>query len=165
MSNVLVVYYSRTGGTRQVAQTIADALGADVEEIVDTHDRKGFLGYLRSGFGAMLAKPAAIEEPVKDPAAYRLVIVGTPVWGSAVSTPVLAYLQRRGRAASRVAFFLTHGGSGAERVFRQMEALCGKHSIASLALRMIELPATRSNEKVEAFLAAAKREIQVPHVA
>jgi len=27
MSNVLVVYYSRIGGTRQVAQTLADALG------------------------------------------------------------------------------------------------------------------------------------------
>ena len=165
MSNVLVVYYSRTGGTRQVAQTLADALGADVEEIVDLRERKGFWGYLRSAFGAMLGKPAAIREPQKDPAAYRLVVVGTPVWSSSVSTPVLAYLQSRGPVAPRVAFFLTHGGSGAERVFRQMEALCGKRPIASLALRMIELPATRSNEKVEAFLAAAKREIQVSYVA
>jgi flavodoxin len=165
MSNVLVVYYSRTGGTRQVAQTLADALGADVEEIVDTRERKGFWGYLRAGLGAMLAKPAAIQEPVRDPAAYRLVVVGTPVWSSSVSTPVLAYFKRRGQAIPRAAFFLTHGGSGAERVFRQMEALCGKRPVASLALRMIELPASRSNEKVEAFLAATKREIQVPHVA
>ena len=165
MSNVLVVYYSRTGGTRQVAQTLADALGADVEEIVDTDARKGFWGYLRSAVGAMLGRPAVIREPQKNPAAYRLVLVGTPVWSSAVSTPVLAYLQSRGPLAPHVAFFLTPGGSGAERVFRQMETLCGKRPVAKLALRMIELPVSRCNEKVEAFLAVAKREIQVPHVA
>lgn len=165
MSKILVVYYSRSGTTRQVAQTIANALGADVEEILDTDERRGLLGYLRSALAAKRAKPAAIEEPAKDPAAYRLVIVGTPVWASSVSTPVRAYLDRRGRAAPRVALFLTHVGSGAERAFGQMETLCAKPPVARLALRRQELPASRSSEKVEAFLAAVRREAQLTHVA
>jgi flavodoxin len=34
-ANVLVVFYSRTGFTRSVAQKLARALGADLEELMD----------------------------------------------------------------------------------------------------------------------------------
>jgi len=40
----LVVYYSRTGNARFVAETIAAEIGADVEEVVDMKKRSGPLG-------------------------------------------------------------------------------------------------------------------------
>jgi flavodoxin len=45
---MLVVYYSRGGNTRAVAEEIARALGgADLEEIRDAADRSGWRGYLK----------------------------------------------------------------------------------------------------------------------
>ena len=41
----LVVYYSRTGVTKKVAEAISRKLGSDVEEIIDQRDRSGPKGY------------------------------------------------------------------------------------------------------------------------
>ncbi len=43
---VLIVYYSRSGQTRNIAEVIAKKLGAELEEIVDHRNRKGLLGFL-----------------------------------------------------------------------------------------------------------------------
>jgi len=45
----LVVYYSRTGNARFVAETIAAEVGADVEEVLDLKKRSGPLGFLGGG--------------------------------------------------------------------------------------------------------------------
>ena len=42
----LVVYYTRTGNTKFVAETIAAELGSDIEEVVDIKKREGTLGYM-----------------------------------------------------------------------------------------------------------------------
>jgi flavodoxin len=150
---ILVVYYSRTGHTRRVAEEIAAILRADVEEIVDPEDRMGILGYFRSGRQAFFGHEADIREPLKDPAVYDLVIVGTPVWNWSLSAPARAYLARRQQRLARppVAFFLTHGGSGAPRVLGQMEELLGKAPLDVMAVREAEIANGRYHEKIRSF--------------
>ena len=63
----LVVYFSRTGGTKKVAEAISNILSCDIEEIVDTKDRTGLLGYIRSGRQAMKKKLTAIKNTEKEP--------------------------------------------------------------------------------------------------
>ena len=150
MSKVLVVYYTRTGNTKKVAEEIASRLGADIEEIVDAADRKGLLGYLRSLFDAMVARPVEIRE-TRDPFPYDVVVVGTPVWVSSISAPVREYLSQKAGAIRHAAFFLTLGGSGAKSVFRQMEELCGTAPVALLSVREIDLEPGRGVPNVEAF--------------
>jgi len=84
----LVVYYSRSGHTRGVARQVAAALEADLEEIAEPTGRDGVLGYVRSALEAIFGASAEIERPRSDPGDYDLVVVGTPVWDAAVSTPV-----------------------------------------------------------------------------
>jgi hypothetical protein len=43
---ILVVHYSRSGNTERVAKDIAARRGADIEQIVDLRDRRGFTGFL-----------------------------------------------------------------------------------------------------------------------
>ena len=46
----LVVYYTRTGNARFVAETIAAEIGSDVEEVIDLKKRTGALGLSKRWF-------------------------------------------------------------------------------------------------------------------
>lgn len=135
MPRILVAYYSRSGRTRTLARAIAKALRADVEEIRDPTDRAGIVGYLRSGLEAWAGVLAPIEHPRRDPARYDAVVIATPVWTAAPSTPARTYLwHARGRLPA-VAFALTLGGSGDARAFERMRELAGRKPVATIAVR------------------------------
>ncbi len=92
MPKFLVVYYSRTGHTEQVAKALAERLGADLEPIREKRSRLGFMEYWRSGRESLFGILPTIEPSQHDPAGYDLVILGSPVWASQPSTPMRAYL-------------------------------------------------------------------------
>ena len=58
---ILVVYYSRTGNTKAIAEALVEALNADIDEIIDLKKRMGFLNWLRSGHDALRKKFTQIK--------------------------------------------------------------------------------------------------------
>jgi len=147
----LVVYYSRTGTTKTVAQALAEKLGADLEEIVDRKKRSGPLGFVVAGKDARLKKLTEIDDPRTDPSSYDLVAVGTPVWAGTVSCAVRTYLTRLKEALPDVAFFLTTGGIGIQGTFAAMAEVCGKEPVARLALKQKQVKKGKWREAVERF--------------
>jgi menaquinone-dependent protoporphyrinogen IX oxidase len=138
---ILIAFYSRTGNVRRVAQVIAEALASanveasvDVEEIIDKKDRSGALGAVGGGRDATLRRATEIEEPKHDPAAYDLVIVGTPVWAWTMTPAVRAYLERQRERLPAVAFFSIAASTGAEKTVAAMVRLVGKEPRAMLSL-------------------------------
>lgn len=159
-ARTLVVHYSRTGNTRRVGRAIAEALGADVEEIRDRTDRSGIPGFLRSALEALLRSFAPIDRPRRDPADYDLVVVGTPVWTGSVSSPVRTWLWLERDRLPAVAFFATVGGGGSERAFGQMREIAGKAPVATLSLSQRDLARGVPRERVADLvrrIAAARR--------
>ncbi|HYL57151.1 MAG TPA: flavodoxin [Gemmatimonadales bacterium] len=150
--SMLVVFYSRTGFTRLVAQDLARALNADLEELIDLTNRQGILGYLRSGFDAALHRLTQLQPLSTKPEAYDLVVVGTPIWNAAISSPVRTFLMDHKAGLKKVAFFCTYGGSGNERVFRQMEQVCGKAPLATMAVRDREMGSPMQDARVRKFV-------------
>jgi flavodoxin len=147
----LVVHYSRTGRTRRVAELLAGDLGADLEEIADRGDRLGTVGYLRCALEGILGASTPIEPSRRLPADYDLVVVGTPVWYASVSSPVRTYLGLNRHRLPRIAFFLTHGGFGGQRVLGQMRALAGREPIGELVLREREIESGAYRKKIADF--------------
>lgn len=134
MSKCLVVYYSRTGNTAKVAQAIAAALGADIDQIRESRDRRGFLQYLRAGFEALRRRPAAILPPAKDPADYDFVILGTPVWAGQMASPVRGYIDCEKGKLRKVAFFCTLGGANGVHALEGMRSACGRATAAEMMI-------------------------------
>lgn len=127
----LIVYYSKTGNTQLIAETLAKDLNADLEELTEIQPKKGILGWLIAGKDATLQKSAPINELKLNPKNYDLVIIGTPIWAWNVSPPVRSFLQKYKQNLKQVAFFATMGGSGDKRAFSHMTKLLDLTPIAT----------------------------------
>lgn len=152
MSRILVVYFSRTGHTGQIAGQLAAALGADVERIREPRDRTGFFGYWRSGREGWLGRTTTIEPASKRPSDYDVVLLGTPVWSGHVSSPVRTYAIAHAGEFGNLALFCTLGGAGADRTLAETAALCGAEPVATLAVTEKELAAGDYASRLRAFV-------------
>ncbi len=106
----LVVYYSRTGNARFVAETIAAEVGADVEEVIDLKKRSGIFGYLSGGSDARRGRETEIAPTKKSPEGYDLIIVGSPIWAGRATPAITTYLRKNDLSGKKVAIFFVQGG-------------------------------------------------------
>jgi flavodoxin len=150
-SRTLVVFYSRSGTTRRIAQALSGALKCDLEEITEPRPRTGFLGYMRSLLEARRKLPSIIAPKKHDVSSYDLVVIGTPVWGWSLSSPIRAYLTATASQLPEVAFFCTLGGRGSESAFAQMMAIAGKRPRAICAITQRDALSPSHVERLAAF--------------
>jgi flavodoxin len=151
---VLLVWYSRTGTTRAVAHAIARDLACDVEELIDTRGRGGIMGAARAAVDALLGRLTIVRTVTHDPAAYDLVIVGTPVWSGSVTPAVRTYLLAHRREFARIAFFCVSDSGLTRRVFEQMTALSGRAPDNILALHETDVRACAFMDRIHEFVSA-----------
>lgn len=133
----LVVYYSRTGNTRKIAEEVAAALRADTEELKDPKYCKGVVGWLRSGRDATKRLPADLKPLTHDPGAYDLVVVGTPVWGGTICPPIRTFMAQQRSRLKKAAWFCTcraEDGSSAAKAFPEMTEESGTTPVGTLSL-------------------------------
>lgn len=117
----LVVYYSRSGNTRFVAEQISQEIGADIAEIVDKKKRKGLFGFILSGYDATRGRLTKIVEIEKSPLDYDLIVIGTPMWNKRIVPAVRTYLKENSFSGKHVALFCTNLGSQPERLFTNLK--------------------------------------------
>lgn len=151
MKSCLVVYYSRTGMTRKMAEAIALQYGCDIEPIHEDRTRTGPFNYLRSAYEAMTKKLPDIVRSTKNPADYSLTILGTPVWGSNMSSPLRSYIVRNKDRFNQVAAFCTMGGSGGDKVLDDIGMLCGKKLVSRMKLTDREIDSNQAPVRVAEF--------------
>ncbi len=149
---VLLVYYSRTGRTKDIALAIKSKLECDIVEIHDKANRKGFMGYVKSSLQTILGQQTELNIIDHNPKDYELVIIGTPIWVQNMSVPIRTYLYQFGNKMQEVAFFCTMGGSGFETTFRKMADLSTGNPKATLAITEESVKKRKYDDDVEAFV-------------
>lgn len=150
---VLVAYYSRTGTTKAVAEELAARMGADLEEINDTKDRKGLWGWLGAGRDASRKNKTVIGPTKHDPSSYGLVVLGTPVWAWNMTPAIRTYILANRDRFKQVAFFCTMGKNGDAKAFAGMAELCGRKPLATMALLAEEVKMRQCQSGINGFLA------------
>jgi flavodoxin len=155
--NTLVVYFSRTGRTKKIAEELEKLLDADIDEIRDIKKRAGIMGWLTSGMDAGLKNVVKLKDVNKYPGDYELVVIGSPTWNSTVSTPVRSYLLEYQDSFRNVALFST-GDVDEMSTLNDMDSLIDNKSIARMHLvRTSEIDAMNYKEKLEEFVSKIKR--------
>jgi flavodoxin len=152
----LVVFYSRNGHTKKIGHVLGQALACDTEEFYDTTNRMGFFGWLRSGRDAMRKKLTIIKQISHNPSDYDLVILGTPNWGGMPCPAIRTYLVQNLRNFKSVAFFCTHGGSSADRVFAELERICERKAVALLNVKTEDVNKDLFADKIKQFVEKIK---------
>lgn len=146
----LIVYYSRTDVTQNIAQTIQRELGCDIEEITDNGKYNGKIGYLKGGMNAAMGRSSEINPISKNPDDYDLVIIGTPVWASNMATPIYTYLLENRDSINNIASFCTCISGGFEKTLKNIDVVSGKTSVAQeyFNAKDVENP----SEKINSFI-------------
>ena len=137
MSDVLCLYYSRSGKTKKAMLEVAEALDAELVEIHDAVERSGFKGWLRCGMDAMkkTTQPLSHFETEKRLQDYRLVILGTPVWAGRCSSVMRTFLKAHGKKRENVAYVVTRSTTQrSEEVYEQMDLYTAAPHVAAVSL-------------------------------
>jgi Flavodoxins len=107
---VLVVYYSRSGRTRAVAERLQAKTGADIYEIRDAHPYPESFQAVNDVVRRQLAQDdfPDIVGDFPDLNAYDVILIGAPVWWHTTPPPVSRYLKEHDFAGKKVAGFCTY---------------------------------------------------------
>lgn len=123
---ILVVYYSLTGNTAEVADAIVSYTGADVFEIktvaeypTDSGERKKLI---QSDIDA--GRLPKINAGPNNLQKYDVIFVGSPVWANGLSLPVQAFLQNNNLSGKHVYPFVSHAGGGSGNSFNDVAKYC-----------------------------------------
>ena len=135
---VLIAFYSKTGSTEKVAETLKAQLEekghwAELEKIVPMHELKAYQ-YKKKGKGI------ALKKPVLDAKKFDLVVIGTPVWSFCPTPIVLSYIRSLLNAnGKKFALYATCTALPGTTIQRMGSILStkGGNVIASLTIRSL----------------------------
>lgn len=128
-SKALVVYFSATGNTKAVAETIAGLLEADIYEIVPEQPyTDDDLNYNDRSTRATAeqndpdARPA-ISGSIENLAQYDVIYVGYPIWWGDMPRILYTFFDTYDLTGKTIAPFCTSGGSGLSGTPKTIENL------------------------------------------
>lgn len=121
----IIFYYSLEGTTRQLAQAMAAACGAELREVRPAREipRQGFGKFFLGGMQALFKQRPELLPLDIDLASYQLIVLGTPTWASHLSPPMRSWLSRSKLSGKKVALFATSQGGKTTGVMQDLRAL------------------------------------------
>ncbi len=121
-SDVLVVYYSRSGNTAALAREIARGLEADTIRIESREYPLDFKGWRNAAGDALKGSLPEITPEVVDLKKYRLVFLGAPIWFWRPAPPLWTFVEKNSFIGKNVVVFNTFNSGFKEdemEVFRK----------------------------------------------
>lgn len=130
MSKKLVAYFSASGVTAKLAETLAESIGADMFEIVpEVPYTKADLNWQDTASRSTIE----MKDPNSRPAIaakrdnmdnYDTVFVGFPIWWYVAPTIINTFLESYNLSGKTVIPFATSGGSGMGKTNEKLQPSC-----------------------------------------
>ena len=121
---MLVLYYSQTQTTQQVAEAIASSLGADIEaiECVVPYDGDFNATIARSQQERAEGVVPEIKPLSVDVADYDVIFLGYPIWFGTYAPPVAGLLATVDLSGKKIVPFCTFGSGGLDSSVNDLKA-------------------------------------------
>ncbi len=130
MSRKLVAYFSASGVTAKVAETLSEAIGADIYAIEpEVPYTKADLNWMdkqsRSSLEMKdLSSRPAIKGRCNNMDEYDTIFVGFPVWWYIAPTIINTFLESYDMSGKTIVPFATSGGSGMGKTNEKLQPSC-----------------------------------------
>ncbi len=108
---VLVVYYSLTGHTKDIAEQIAAKTGADIFEIKTVETYSSPSVYMKSKKELTSKNYPELQGSLPNVADYDTIFVGGPVWWYTMAPALYSYLKVTDFGGTRVVPYSTQGSN------------------------------------------------------
>jgi len=114
---VAIVYYSRTGNTRFVAECVVEKTEGALIPLEEKGTRKGLWGFLKSGFQASLKRSSRLlGQPCERTASFDTLYLCSPIWAGNGNPAINAFLGEADLTGKKVVIVTLqtdpkHGGS------------------------------------------------------
>jgi hypothetical protein len=122
-----IVYYSLSGNTKTVAELVGEKTDGTLIRLEEDTSRKGFLGFVKSGFQAATRRMSNIRgEPWKTAAPFETVYLLTPIWAANGTPAMNAFLENadfQGKTVVIVTLQADPNGTGSEKTIDHMRAV------------------------------------------
>ena len=117
---ILVIFYSLTGNTKLIAETIKNAINADIQEIkpVKELDPESGMRFMLGGMQASLKLKPKLKPININPLEYDLIFIGSPVWAWQVSPPIRSLSKMYNFSNKEIALWCCCGGKGIKAMKR-----------------------------------------------
>lgn len=149
--SALVVYYTQSGNTKEVAEKIAAELDADILAIRESKPYTGWIGHIRAAYQTLTGKTANIQGTSQGKAAYDIIVLGCPVWMGNIPPPVRTYMLNNRGKFQEYGLFCTEGRSGGSTMFNKQSELIGKPSISTLEITEQQLKENSCKKRIRKF--------------
>lgn len=111
LGKVLVVYYSLTGHTKDIAEQISAKTDADIFEIKTVETYSSPSVYMKSKKELTSKNYPELQESLPNVADYDTIFVGGPVWWYTMAPALYSYLKVTDFGGTRVVPFSTQGSN------------------------------------------------------
>ncbi|WP_432645721.1 flavodoxin family protein [Methanobrevibacter sp.] len=139
----LIIYYSLSGKTELVANTLAKKLNAHILRIKDLKSRKGFKNKFLASISAFRESKTDIAPAKVDLTDYDTIIFGTPTWSGNPTPAILTIIDRCNLTGKDVILFATmdssHGETNIERLEEKVK-MRGARVIESFTIATKDKP-------------------------
>lgn len=152
-NNILIVYFSRSGNTKELAAQIQAITGGKLVELepveVYPADYQLTVNRARRELASDIHPP--LKTKIDDIDAYSIIFLGSPNWGGSIAPPVKTFLSEYDLSGKIIIPFMTHGGSGLGHTSSDLKSLAPRATLAEgLAVRGSAVREARKN--VEAWV-------------
>ena len=127
MSDTLIVYFSKSGHTKTIAEEIAKVTNAPLHEILTekTYPKNYVMTILESRKEFKKdERPVLVDSPIENFDAYSRIIIGFPIWFFTCPMAVVSFLEKYNFAGKNIYPFFTSGGSGGDKATAKIKDLC-----------------------------------------
>ena len=127
MKKRLVAYFSASGVTKKTAEMVAEAAGADLQEITpQVPQMNADLNWMDKNSRSSIEMKDKTSRPEIKPtdakvADYDEILIGFPIWWYVAPTIINTFLEAYDFSGKKITLFATSGGSGFGKTVQELQ--------------------------------------------